>query len=148
MTVVSGGAVIPPQFSVIITCHNQGLFIQDAVISALAQSYKAREVIVVDDASTDDSVAILKAFGSSVRVICAPKNIGANPARNLGASAANGDYLAFLDGDDLLSPWALNTYAALISVSQAPILLSRLFFFEGARRPETGETPGEVTFVA
>ena len=147
MTVVSGGAVTTPQFSVIITCHNQALFIQDAVNSALAQSYKAREVIVVDDASSDDSVEILKAFGNSVHLICAPKNIGANPARNLGASAADGHYLVFLDGDDLLSPWALNTYAALISASQAPILLSRLFFFEGTRRPKLVETPGDVTFV-
>ena len=64
MTVVSGGAVTPPQFSVIITCHNQALFIQDAVNSALEQSYNAREVIVVDDASSDDSVEILKAFGN------------------------------------------------------------------------------------
>jgi glycosyltransferase involved in cell wall biosynthesis len=139
--------VIPPEFSVIITCHDQALFIQDAVNSALAQSYKAREVIVVDDASSDGSVDILKAFGNSLRLICAPKNIGANPARNLGASIAGGDYLVFLDGDDLLSPWALSTYKTVISDSQAPILLSRLFFFEGTQPPETGETPGEITFV-
>ncbi len=147
MTVVTAGAVTSPQFTVIITCHNQAMFIQDAVNSALEQSYKRCEVIVVDDASSDDSVDILKAFGNSLRLICAPKNIGANPARNLGASAAVGDYLVFLDGDDLLSPWALSTYTTLISASQAPILLSRLFFFEGTRRPEAGKTPGEVTFV-
>src|ERR1700730_11923202 len=144
---VSGGAVIRPQFSVIINCHNQAIFIQDAVNSALAQSYKAREVIVVDDASSDGSVDILKLFGNSLHLICPPKNIGANPARNLGASAAVGDYLVFLDGDDLLSPWALNTYKTLILASQAPILLSRLFFFEGTQRPETGETAEEITFV-
>jgi glycosyltransferase involved in cell wall biosynthesis len=147
VTIVSGGAVIPPQFSVIITCHNQAIFIQDAVNSALTQSCKTREVIVVDDASSDGSVDILKALGNSLRLICAPTNIGANAARNLGASAAVGDYLVFLDGDDLLSPWALSTYKALISVSQAPILLSRLFFFEGTQPPDTGEAPGEITFV-
>jgi glycosyltransferase involved in cell wall biosynthesis len=147
VTVFRGGAVIPPQFSVIITCHNQAIFIQDAVNSALAQSYKAHQVIVVDDASSDGSVDILKAFGNSVRLLCEPKNIGANPARNLGASAAVGDYLVFLDGDDVLSPWALSTYKALILARQAPILLSRLFFFEGTQRPETRETPGEITFV-
>jgi glycosyltransferase involved in cell wall biosynthesis len=147
MEPVSGVEVISPQFSVIITCHNQAAFILDAVNSALAQSYKAREVIVVDDASSDGSVDILKAFGNSLRLICAPKNIGANAARNLGASLSAGDYLVFLDGDDLLSPWALSTYKTVISASQAPILLSRLFFFEGAQRPETGETPGEITFV-
>jgi glycosyltransferase involved in cell wall biosynthesis len=144
---VGTGAVIPPQFSVIITCHNQAIFIQDAVNSALAQQYKAREVIVVDDASSDGSVDVLKALGNSVRLISAPKNIGANAARNLGASTAGGDYLVFLDGDDLLSPWALSTYKTLVSATQAPILLSRLFFFEGAQRPESEETPTEITFV-
>jgi glycosyltransferase involved in cell wall biosynthesis len=138
---------MPPQFSVIITCHNQAIFIRDAVNSALAQSYKACEVIVVDDASTDGSVDILKTFGNSLRLVCAPKNIGANAARNLGASVATGDYLVFLDGDDLLSPWALSTFKAVLSATQAPILLSRLFFFEGPQPPETGETPKEITFV-
>ncbi len=136
-----------PQFSVIITCHNQALFIRDAVNSALAQIYKARDVIVVDDASSDGSVEVLKAFGDSLRLLCAPKNMGANPARNLGASIANGDYLVFLDGDDLLSPWALSAYKTVISATQAPIVLSRLFFFEGTQPPETGETPREITFV-
>lgn len=147
METVSGAAVMPPQFSVIITCHNQAIFIRDAVNSALAQSYKACEVIVVDDASTDGSVDILKTFGNSLRLVCAPKNIGANAARNLGASVAGGDYLVFLDGDDLLSPWALSTCKGVLSATQAPILLSRLFFFEGPQPPETGETPKEITFV-
>jgi GT2 family glycosyltransferase len=139
--------VISPQFSVIITCHNQAVFIRDAVNSALAQSCKAREVIVVDDASSDGSVDILKAFGNSLHLVCAPRNIGANPARNLGASKASGDYLVFLDGDDLLWPWALCTYKTAISATQAPIVLSRLFFFEGTQPPEAEEPPGEITFV-
>src|ERR1700738_15421 len=147
MTTFTGGGMTPPQFSVIITCHNQALFIENAVNSALSQSYKAREVIVVDDASSDNSVDILKTFGNSLRLICATENIGANPARNLGTSIAAGDYLVFLDGDDLLSPWALSTYKTAISATQAPIVLSRLFFFEGTQSPETEEPPGEITFV-
>jgi glycosyltransferase involved in cell wall biosynthesis len=144
---VSAGAVTPPQLSVIITCHNQAIFIRDAVNSALAQSHKACEVIVVDDASSDGSLDILKAFGNSIRLVCAPKNIGANAARNLGASVAGGDYLVFLDGDDLLSPWALSAYKTVISATEASILLSRLFFFEAMQPPEIGETPSEITFV-
>ena len=144
METVSGVEVISPQFSVIITCDNQALFIQDAVNSALAQSYKAREVIVVDDASSDDSVDLMKVFGNSLRLICASENIGAT---NLGASTASGDYLVFLDGDDLLSPWPLSTYKTVISASQAPILLSRLFFFEGMQSPEIRETPREINFL-
>jgi glycosyltransferase involved in cell wall biosynthesis len=144
---VSGVDVISPQFSVIITCHNQAVFIQQAVKSAVAQSYDGYEVIVVDDASTDDSVEILKSFGESVRYIRTPQNIGASAARNLGASLARGDYLVFLDGDDLLAPWALTTYKTLVSATQAPIILSRLLFFEGALPTQLGEIPAEITFV-
>ena len=147
MNTVSAGAVTPPRFSVIITCHNQAIFIRDAVNSALAQSHKACEVIVVDDASSDGSLDILKAFGNSIRLVSAPKNIGANAARNLGASVAGGDYLVFLDGDDLLSPWAVSAYKTVISATEASILLSRLFFFEAMQPPEIGETPSEITFV-
>lgn len=147
MNTVSAGAGTPPRFSVIITCHNQAIFIRDAVNSALAQSHRACEVIVVDDASSDGSLDILKAFGNSILRVCAPKNIGANAARNLGASVAGGDYLVFLDGDDLLSPWALSAYKTVISATEASILLSRLFFFEAMQPPETGETPSEITFV-
>jgi glycosyltransferase involved in cell wall biosynthesis len=143
----NGVDVISPQFSVIITCHNQAVFIQQAVKSAVAQSYDGCEVIVVDDASADDSVEILKSLGNSVKLIHTTQNIGANAARNLGASLAAGDYLVFLDGDDLLAPWALNTYKTLVSATKAPIILSRLLFFEGARPTELGEIPAEITFV-
>lgn len=139
--------MISPQFSVIITCHNQASFIEDAVRSALAQSSLAREVIVVDDASSDGSIDILKAFGQAIDLVCSSRNIGANPARNLGASRAAGDYLVFLDGDDLLRPWALSIYKSVVAASHAPIVLSRLFFFEGAPPPETGEVPENITFA-
>jgi glycosyltransferase involved in cell wall biosynthesis len=139
--------VISPQFSVIITCHNQAVFIQQAVKSAVAQSDDGCEVIVVDDASTDGSVEMLEGFGNSLRLIRTPQNIGANAARNLGASLAAGNYLVFLDGDDLLAPWALNTYKTLVAATKAPIILSRLLFFEGTLPAELGEIPAEITFV-
>ena len=147
METVSGVEVIAPQFSVIITCHDQAVFIQQAVKSAVAQSDDSCEVIVVDDASTDNSVEILKGFGNSLRLIHAPKNMGANAARNLGASLAAGDYLVFLDGDDLLAPWALNTYKTLVTATKPPIMLSRLLYFEGVQPTEMGKIPEEITFV-
>lgn len=51
-----------PQFSVIITCHNQRKFIADAIQSAISQIYESREVIVVDDASSDGSDSVLKSY--------------------------------------------------------------------------------------
>src|SRR5437660_1302309 len=96
------------QFSIIITSHNQANFIRDAVESALAQLHGPNEVIVVDDASNDGSQAILEEYGERVRLVRLQKNVGAGSARNAGIAAANGEFLVFLDGDDVLLPWALN----------------------------------------
>jgi glycosyltransferase involved in cell wall biosynthesis len=135
------------RFSIIITCHNQAKFIRDAVNSAMTQIHRAREIIIVDDASTDESAEMLKLFRNSTRLVTLPKNIGANAARNLGASHADGDYLVFLDGDDLLLPWALNTYETIASTREAKTILSRLLFFEGILPPASGQIPSEINFV-
>jgi GT2 family glycosyltransferase len=147
MVPLGGGAVPAPQFSVVITCYNQAQFIRDAVNSAFAQSRSSAEIIIVDDASTDGSAELLKSFGDSARLALLPKNVGANAARNLGASLADGQYLVFLDGDDLLFPWALDTYGTIASARKAKIILSRLFFFAATQPPAGGDLPHEVSFA-
>src|SRR5689334_19435660 len=94
--------------SIVITCYNQRDFIRDAVESALLQ--RADEVIVVDDASDDGSSEILRTYGDAITLGRMPSNGGPARARNRGASMATGDYLVFLDGDDVLMPWALEIY--------------------------------------
>ena len=121
-----------PQFSVVITCHNQAQFIAEAVSSALSQTFSDREVIIVDDASSDASAEILDKYASGIRLRKLQKNVGANRARNIGAQMALGDYLVFLDGDDLLLPWALEMYARILSHQQVPVIISNLRWFEGA----------------
>jgi glycosyltransferase involved in cell wall biosynthesis len=122
-------------FSIIITCHNQKKFIADTVNSALSQ-HAPKEVIVVDDASTDGSLQLLLQFGDKIRLIGLEKNQGPNEARNAGATAAKGNYFVFLDGDDLLLPWALEVYSRIVSAKNPKIILGRLLFFEG-RVPAT-----------
>ncbi len=97
-------------FSIIITSHNQANFIRDAVDSALAQLHGPKEIIVVDDASSDESQAILAEYSNTIRLIKLQNNVGAGSARNVGIEAAHGDFLVFLDGDDVLLPWALDAY--------------------------------------
>ncbi len=119
------------RITVVITCFNQKNFIRDAVESALAQRSAGDEVIVVDDASSDGSLKILDDYGSRIRLIKFATNQGACAARNAGASAAKGDFLVFLDGDDFLLPWALQTYRRILDLRRPKIILCRLHFFKG-----------------
>ncbi len=90
--------------SVIIPVYNRDIIIKDAVESVLLQSYGDVEVIVVDDGSSNSMVDILKIYSPRVRVITHDENMGVSAARNTGIKHANGDYIAFLDSDDIFLP--------------------------------------------
>jgi glycosyltransferase involved in cell wall biosynthesis len=118
-------------FSIIITSHDQAKFIRDAVDSAVAQNYAGKEVIVIDDASQDGSQSILEGYGDAIRLVKVENNVGASRARNAGIAIAKGDFLVFLDGDDLLLPWALEVYGAVADRNRPHIILSTMRWFEG-----------------
>jgi glycosyltransferase involved in cell wall biosynthesis len=86
--------------SVIIPVYNGAAFIARAVDSALAQDFSDFEVIVVDDGSTDSTGLILRKYGDRIRSLW-QDNRGPSAARNTAAAIAHGEYLAFLDADDL-----------------------------------------------
>jgi len=91
-----------PRISGIVPVYNGRAFLRAAVDSALNQDYPLHELIVVDDGSTDDSLSVLEDLRSPVPVhILRQANAGQSAARNNGAHHAQGDYLAFLDQDDL-----------------------------------------------
>ncbi len=100
-----------PNVSVIIPAYNAKGFIADAVRSALDQTYRDLEVIVVDDGSTDGTAAELAAFGDRIRVL-QQANRGVAAARNAGAAVARGAWIAFLDADDLWLPHKLERQLA------------------------------------
>lgn len=94
--------------SVVIACYNGAALIPAAIRSAQAQTMPPREIIVVDDGSTDASREVIAAF-PGVRLV-AQANAGVSAARNRGAEAAAGEWLLFLDQDDDLSPDALEIF--------------------------------------
>lgn len=118
-------------FSVIVTCFNQSAFIRETIESVCNQTYPAKQIIVVDDASTDDSLRILEHYKDRISLISCHDNVGASAARNFGASSAEGDYLVFLDGDDVLQPWALEVYARVVVLKQPNVILCSLLYFRG-----------------
>ena len=110
--------------SVVIPLYNKAQSIRKTLDSVLAQTYKDFEIVVVDDGSTDDSANVAEAtlrefsgrpmgYGLEFRVL-KKENGGVSSARNAGILAAKGEYIAFLDGDDLWHPEYLETLHQLI----------------------------------
>jgi GT2 family glycosyltransferase len=112
-----------PLFSVIIPSYNRGQFITATLESVFAQEFRDYEVIVVDDGSTDDTARRLEPFIGRIKLLH-QANQGPGAARNLGVRNANGEYIAFLDSDDLWFPWTLATYAQIIQEKDHPTLIA------------------------
>jgi glycosyltransferase involved in cell wall biosynthesis len=96
-----------PLVSIIIPVHNGELFLYETLCSALSQTYENTEIVLVDDGSTDSSREIALSFGDDVQIVGQEKS-GSAIARNKGVEVARGDYIAFLDADDL---WMRNKLA-------------------------------------
>jgi len=95
-----------PLVSIVMPTRNHGHFIRESIDSVLSQSYPNVELIVMDGASTDDTVEILKSYGERIRWISEPDN-GQADAINKGMGKVSGDILAYLNSDDILLPGAL-----------------------------------------
>lgn len=95
-----------PLVSVVMPAYNAGPFISASIQSVLAQRHGALELIVVDDASKDDTRRIAEGYASDprVKVLANARRKGPSGARNTGLLAASGDFIAFLDSDDLWLP--------------------------------------------
>ena len=98
-----------PLVSVIIPAYNAEKYIKETVESALAQTWPAKEIIVVNDGSTDGTAEILRCYDQQIKVID-QANQGLSSARNTGIQAAQGEYFAFLDSDDLWAPQFLEAH--------------------------------------
>jgi hypothetical protein len=115
-----------PKFSIVIPTYNRLSLLQRTLASVRRQSHADFEIIVVDDGSTDATREWLASHGGSLRVFEQP-NRGPGAARNVGARAARGEYVAFLDSDDLWFPWTLDVFACAIREHGRPNILSGEF---------------------
>src|SRR2546428_9852731 len=93
-----------PLVSILIPAVNAQEWIADALRSAIAQTWPRREIIVVDDGSTDQTLAVARQFESQCVRVITQTNQGAAAARNKAFSLSQGDYIQWLDADDLLAP--------------------------------------------
>jgi GT2 family glycosyltransferase len=137
------------QFSVVIPTRNRLSSLQRTVQTAVSQRFADFELIVVDDGSTDGTTEFL---ARQCRIVRANTRGGQGPgiARNIGAQVARGEYLAFLDSDDIWFPWTLECFAEAIERHARPALLSaRLMQFTEEREIEgVKESPLEAEYFA
>lgn len=112
------------RFSVIIPTYQCAAFIGGAIDSVLAQTLPAAEILVIDDGSADNTIEVVAAYGDKVRYV-RQANAGPAAARNRGISLAGGDFVAFLDADDVWHPSKLRRQGELIELApQAGVVFS------------------------
>lgn len=121
------------KFSVVIPAYNAALSIAETLESVLKQSWREFEVLVADDASTDETPEIIRKFAkrdSRIRLLPCPQHFG-RPAgpRNLGMRQATGDYIAFLDSDDIWKSEKLAHDAAFLTADPVDFLFSGCEYF-------------------
>lgn len=116
---------LPINVSVVIPVHNGQKYLAQALESVLNQTVPPREIIVVDDESTDDSAKIASTYGAQVRYI-KQSRAGASTARNRGVDESSGNYLAFLDADDFWLPTKIERQLPLIVDSVKTMVFCQL----------------------
>lgn len=124
-----------PEVSVVIPAYNAAATVQQAIGSVLAQSFADFEILVVDDGSTDDTAAAVRAVNDPrVRLLAQP-NAGAAAARNAGIASAIGEWVAFLDADDLWLPNKLELQLSRMrAVPACMASLTGAYFVDGELR--------------
>ena len=125
---------VAPTASVIIPTFNRAALLKETLDSVLAQRYRDLEIIVVDDGSTDATAATVAAYGERVRYLH-HANCGLNASRNRGAAVARGEFLAFLDDDDLWEPCFLELQLGLLTrFPAAAFAFSNFSILRGTQR--------------
>lgn len=113
--------------SILIPCHNAERWVGEAIRSALDQTWPHKEVIVVDDGSTDGSLDVIRSFRDAIRFETGP-NRGGNVARNRLLELARGEWLQYLDADDFLMPHKIERQwielaEPAVDVAYSPVLM-------------------------
>lgn len=109
-------AIVMPKVSVIVPTYNSAAFIRETLESILSQDYQDFEILIVDDASTDNTKDVVAAISSEkIRYLCLPQNHGGpSKARNVGITNAKGEFIAVFDSDDIMQTGRLSTAVSLL----------------------------------
>ena len=117
------------KFSCVMTAYNEGPLLAQSVASVLNQSHEDLELVLVDDGATEETRAVIEALMQAQNdpriILLQQSNDGLSSARNRGLRHCSGEYICFLDGDDLRAPWAFAEVAAALRTNPVELLLVR-----------------------
>ncbi|AGC77402.1 glycosyltransferase involved in cell wall biosynthesis [Nonlabens dokdonensis] len=120
------------KISVYITSYNQVDFLTQAITSVLNQTLQAYEIIIIDDCSSDGSRDVIESFAMKypqlIRFYFNEKNIGITKTRNKAISLITGDYLTWLDGDDIFKPNKLEIESKLLKETNSNLVYSNFYY--------------------
>lgn len=130
-------AIYRPEVSVIIPAYNTAAYVAQAIESALDQTFKNIEVIIIDDASTDATVKVAKRFSDErLKIFVNHQNLGAGGARNRALRTAKGKWIAVLDSDDWYAPERLEKLLQLAYTEEADLIADDLYLIrDGEKAP-------------
>lgn len=144
-----------PFFSIIITVYNVEKYLERAVNSIIKQTYENFEVLLVDDKSTDASLAVCAAFQNKdkrVKLVSLGENSGPGRARNAGLAQAQGEYILFIDGDDYVDLKLLSHIKSCLESNETEVaILGIVEHYEdsnGLRRKSITILPHQTVFLA
>ena len=138
-----------PLVSIIMPSYNSGKTISAAIQSILLQEYDNWELLITDDNSSDDTVAILKAFEARdprIHVVCNDTNSGAGFSRNNSISRSKGKYIAFLDSDDLWSPDKLKVQISFMEEREYLFTFTSYQMFSNQGEGKVVHAPASVSY--
>ena len=152
LSIISGSlyffiATREPLVSVVMPTYNRVKLLPRSIDSILNQTYKNFEFIIVDDASTDGSKALLESYAKKdprIKIIYNEQNKGISYSRNRGTDAAKGKYIAIMDSDDYSFPERIKKHVDYLEKNKDVIALTALYFEEWE---ETGKTTGPNNWV-
>lgn len=125
--------MISPRVSIVVPCYNYAQYVGYAIDSCLEQTYQHFEVLVVDDASTDDSLSVVEGYRDPrVRSIALQHNHGYSVAKNIGIRCAVGDFVVHLDADDMLTPESVGVRLAAFDDEGLDFVHARAYRFKGS----------------
>jgi len=136
--------------SVIIVSYNNGIYLDKAIDSVLYQSLKPTEIIIADDASTDQSINTINRYAEShptIRACIREQNIGVSKNRDSAARQASGELITFLDGDDWYYPDKLEKEYQTLTETQCDVVFSNIVYVDSNNKLlttiDTSTFPGD-----